>query len=138
MMLPYPPSVNHYWRTWRGRVLVSARGRAYRQEVGALLFENRPRKPPAAGRIALSIDAFPPDRRRRDLDNLPKSLLDALQHASLYHDDSQIDILTIQRGRPRSPGVVAVRLAEFPLYVCPLCGVKIGDDFCVVPAIFDP
>lgn len=48
-------------------------------------------------RLSLTIDAYPPDRRKRDLDNILKSLLDALQHAGIYSDDSQIDILKISR-----------------------------------------
>ncbi len=74
LVLPYPPSVNHYWRSYRGRVVLSAEGRAYREDVCDLLATapamggNGPRKPPSGGRIALGMDAFPPDRRRRDTD----------------------------------------------------------------------
>ena len=69
--LPYPPSVNHYWRRVGPRTLISREGRAFRKDVCALLAlggNNGIRKPPAGGRIALCMDAFPPDRRRRDLD----------------------------------------------------------------------
>ena len=48
-------------------------------------------------RLSVLINAYPPDRRKRDLDNILKSLLDALQHARVYPDDSQIDRLTIIR-----------------------------------------
>jgi hypothetical protein len=30
LTLPWPPSVNHYWRVLRGRMIVSAAGRKYR------------------------------------------------------------------------------------------------------------
>lgn len=30
LILPWPPSVNTYWRTFRGRMLISAHGRDYR------------------------------------------------------------------------------------------------------------
>lgn len=40
-----------------------------------------------------------PDRRRRDLDNILKALFDALTHAGLWLDDSQIDFISISRGR---------------------------------------
>lgn len=65
--LPYPPSINHYWRMWRGRMVIGKEGRAFRKSVLALLSPgsgNGPRKPPSGGRIALCMDAFPPDRRR--------------------------------------------------------------------------
>jgi crossover junction endodeoxyribonuclease RusA len=121
--LPWPPSINHYWRHVGPRTLISREGRAFRANVCALLAGGcGPRKPPAGGRIALAMDAFPPDRRRRDLDNLQKSTLDALQHAGLYEDDSQIDLLVTQRRDVVPGGRLTVRLNEFPLCRCPLCG----------------
>jgi len=46
--------------------------------------------------LKVTITAFPPDKRKRDLDNLLKAPLDALQF--LYGDDSKICELTIKRG----------------------------------------
>jgi crossover junction endodeoxyribonuclease RusA len=43
------------------------------------------------------------DRRRRDLDNVQKALLDALEHGGVYRDDAQIDLLVVERG-PVTPG----------------------------------
>lgn len=65
--LPWPPSTNHYYRHIGYRTLISREGRMFRQDVCALLAGGGPRKPPAGGRIALAMDAFPPDRRRRDM-----------------------------------------------------------------------
>lgn len=48
-------------------------------------------------RIRLTIDAFPPDKRKRDLDNLFKAVLDSLQAARVFPDDCQIDELSIKR-----------------------------------------
>lgn len=121
--LPYPPSVNHYWRHFRGRTVISREGRTFRTNVCALLAGgNGPRKPPSGGRIALCMDAFPPDRRRRDLDNLQKPTLDALQHAGVYEDDSQVDLLITRRRELAVPPRVEIDLAEMPLSRCPLCG----------------
>lgn len=63
------------------------------------------------GRLSVEIDAHPPDRRRRDLDNLQKPLLDALEYAGVYEDDSQIDRLVSRRCAVASPGYVFVRIA---------------------------
>ena len=82
LVLPYPPSMNHYWRRVGPRTLISREGRTFRKNVCALLGGGGPRKPPAGGRIALCMDAFPPDRRRRDLDNIQKPTLDVLEHAA--------------------------------------------------------
>ncbi len=127
LALPYPPSINHYWRHYRGRTVISREGRRFREDVSALLKPsaerggNGPRKPPADGRIALCMDAFPPDRRRRDLDNIQKPVLDALEHAGLYLDDSQIDLLITRRGTCGKPGCIDIEMDEFPLMRCPLC-----------------
>jgi crossover junction endodeoxyribonuclease RusA len=122
MHLPYPPSINHYWRHVGPRTLISREGRAFRTNVCALLGGGGPRRPPAGGRIALCMDAFPPDRRRRDLDNIQKPVLDALQHAGIYQDDSQIDLLVTKRCMPAPGGRLLVRIDDLPLTLCPLCG----------------
>lgn len=116
--LPFPPSVNHYYRHVGPRTLISRDGREYRKAVCAMLGS----VPPFTGRIALAMDAFPPDRRRRDLDNLNKSVQDSLQHAGVYEDDSQIDLLIVRRCRQISNGLANVSIVEFPLRRCPLCG----------------
>jgi crossover junction endodeoxyribonuclease RusA len=123
--LPYPPSVNHYWRHFRGRTVISREGRTFRASVCALLARggsHGPRKPPSGGRIALAMDAFPPDRRRRDLDNLQKPVLDALQHAGVYEDDSQIDLLITRRREVVPEGRLLVDVVDMPLRRCPVCG----------------
>ena len=75
------------------------------------------------------MDAFPPDRRRRDLDNLLKPALDALQHAGVYEDDSQVDWLVARRRAPDRPrGHVEIRVEEFPLVCCPLCGAPMNPE----------
>ena len=125
MTIPWPPSVNHYWRKWRNRMVVSKEGRAFRRNVQALLGGSG--KPPTEDRIALAMDAFPPDRRRRDLDNLQKAVCDALQHAGVYEDDCQIDLLIIRRcALDRPDGHVEILIMAFPLRRCPLCGGSIG------------
>ena len=121
--LPYPPSINHYWRHFRGRTVISQEGRMFRTNVCALLAgAGGARKPPAGGRVALAMDAFPPDRRRRDLDNLGKAPLDAIGHAGVYEDDSQIDFLMIRRHEVTPDGALIVSIAEMPLTTCPVCG----------------
>jgi len=122
LTLPWPPSINHYWRRVGPRTLLSREGRTFRRNVCALLGGGGPRKPPSGGRIALAMDAFPPDRRRRDLDNIAKPVLDVLEHAGLYEDDSQVDLLLTRRRDPVSGGRLDVRFEEFPLRRCPLCG----------------
>lgn len=115
LTLPYPPSTNRYWRhvtiNRAGRTLISKAGRQYRKAVtDACLAVGCPRA--GAGRLRVDIAAFPPDRRRRDLDNILKGLLDAITHAGVWEDDSQIDELRVVRGFPdtRNGGSVLVEI----------------------------
>jgi crossover junction endodeoxyribonuclease RusA len=79
------------------RVLISEAGRAYRKTVSAIVAHERARKR-LAGSLSVSVVAYPPDRRKRDLDNILKSLLDSLTHAGVIQDDGDIDRLQVTRG----------------------------------------
>lgn len=110
--LPYPPSVNTYWRhpnkgKLAGRSLISQEGREYRAAVAARLLG---RCTTMRGRLAVSILLSPPDARRRDLDNALKAVLDALAHAEVYEDDSQIDELSVRRGEITNGGFASVHI----------------------------
>ena len=107
--LPYPPSVNHYWRRVGPRTLISKQGRKYKIDVAAECLQRGLR--PTDERVSLSIEAYMPDRHRRDLDNLLKSLLDALKGYA-YRDDSQIDRIAICRCGVCEPGRVEVTIEE--------------------------
>lgn len=109
--LPYPPSVNHYWRMWRGRMVVSREGRRFRERVAATLAALGAR--PLEGPLAVEIELYPPDRRRRDLDNCLKSILDALEEGNAYHDDSQVVCLNATKCDPVRGGRLIVRVSEF-------------------------
>ena len=104
--LPFPPSVNTYWRTFRGRMIISAKGREYRQHVCKLL-EGCERM---TGRLSLMVELFPPDRRRRDIDNSLKALLDGLGHGGAYDDDSQIKLLQVAMMEPTEGGEAVVKI----------------------------
>jgi len=52
---------------------------------------------PLTVRLEVRIELFPPDNRRRDIDNYTKCVLDSLTKSGVWEDDSQIDKLTIIR-----------------------------------------
>ncbi len=108
--LPYPPSVNHYWRRVGARTLISRGGRAFRHSVCYILAAKKCK--PIAGPLEVTITVYPPDRRRRDVDNVQKALLDALQHGGAYADDSQIVRLAIEKGPPVEGGKTIVRIKK--------------------------
>jgi crossover junction endodeoxyribonuclease RusA len=108
--LPYPPSANTYWRNLSDRTLISRKGRRYRKEVAALLMLERAR--PMLGALILRVKVYPPDRRKRDLDNILKALLDALEHGGAFEDDNQIAALHIERCCVQRGGVVTVGIKQ--------------------------
>lgn len=110
LTLPWPVSANRNWRHVGNRTLLSSEARKYRARVVAQVRGMALQT--LTGRLVVSIDAFPPDRRRRDLSNTLKVLEDALTHAGLWLDDEQIDDLRIIRRRPEAPGAVVVRVSE--------------------------
>ena len=95
--LPWPPTVNTFYRTVNGSMKISEKGRAYAKAVADQVLIQRAAKQ-LAGRLHVHITAFPPDKRKRDLDNLFKSVLDSLTKAGVWLDDSLIDRLSIERG----------------------------------------
>ena len=92
--LPWPPTVNTYWRNFNGRMLISKKGREYRQAVADQVLIQRGARH-YQGKIKMTIEAWRPDERKRDLDNLLKAPLDALTHAGVYLDDHLIVHLSI-------------------------------------------
>lgn len=116
MTLPWPPSVNSYWRhpttgALAGRHLISEEGRRYRTFVAELSRVNRWNNN-QKGRLVVVVMAYPPDRRRRDLDNILKALLDSITHAGVIEDDSQIDDLRIVRRQPKPNGEILLTICE--------------------------
>lgn len=98
LTLPWPITVNHYWITRGKRRFLSAEAQAFRAEVGYIA---RPYLHWFGdSRLSVHIDCYAPDRRKRDLDNLIKSIQDSLQHACVFNDDNQIDRLSIWRHYP--------------------------------------
>lgn len=76
----------------------------------AALLEQRAKR--MDGQLSVSLVVVPPDRRRRDIDNMLKAPLDAMCHAGLYQDDSQIVSLSITTAAPGERSVMLVEIAD--------------------------
>jgi len=109
--LPYPPTVNHYWRRLpSGKVVVGSAGRTFRTIVRLKTARCRTR---LAGRLRVDIWLVAPRcRRHYDVDNCLKAILDALERAEVYLDDEQIEDLRVRRRPPRGEGAAIVSIEE--------------------------
>ena len=88
LVLPFPPSVNTYWRQWQGRTILSRAGRQFKAEVKDIIVEE---KVPSVGNRRLSVKMLirPRDKRRIDLDNRIKAVLDSLEDAGVFEGDAE-------------------------------------------------
>lgn len=100
MILPFPPSLNHYWRKDRGGMHISEDGKKYIARVQQLALLNGRgdteyslkvlRQPEPKQKLKVCAVFHCPDNARRDLDNLFKVLFDCMTKAKVWHDDSQV------------------------------------------------
>lgn len=111
LYLPFPPTVNHYYSAGNGKSrFISAKGREFRLAVQEAVVEQY--RGTLEGRLEVTVELHAPDKRKRDCDNYFKSLLDALTHAGVWMDDSQIDVLTAIRREIKKGGCCVVTVRE--------------------------
>lgn len=114
--IAWPPSVNHVWRkTPNGRIYLTREARAFRADVMSRVAVARCHGalPKAAleGNLDVTMVLNPPDKRRRDVDNYSKAVLDAMTHARVWHDDSQVKRQTVAVSAPRPCGRVVLLIS---------------------------
>lgn len=85
--LPYPPSTNALWRYTKRGVYRTAKYVKYISDCKVLHMHPGP---PLDAPVRMEILAHPPDKRKRDLDNLSKCLCDLAIHLRLIEDDHWI------------------------------------------------
>lgn len=111
MELPYPPTVNHYYGQARnGKKFIKPKGKKFRLDVQEIVAQKQAKT--MEGRVSVFIAIYPPDKRKRDIDNVLKALLDALTKAGVWDDDEQIDVLEIRRNTNVKGGLVKIVISE--------------------------
>lgn len=108
--LPLPPTINHYYGHRGSQKFIKKAGIEFRKLVAEIVSMQEIKT--LEGRLAVFVSVYPADSRRQDIDNRLKSLLDALTHAGVWLDDSQIDDLHIVRREIVKGGRVRVVIAE--------------------------
>lgn len=113
--IPYPPSVNHYTQRRRGGgVMLTDKAKQYKADVYTLVATKALQRESSA-RLAGEFVIHAPTRRKYDLDNRMKMILDALENAGLFENDEQFDEITIKRGGIVKGGRVDCVICEIEL-----------------------
>jgi len=94
LTLPYPKvSGNHKNRMGRGRIYTTKDGKEYNLLVKMAVVKARMAgqlRHKIESKVHVTLEVAPPDRRRRDKDNVEKVVFDALTEAGVWADDSLI------------------------------------------------
>tara|TARA_R110000744_G_C19371578_1_gene562730 strand:+ start:26802 stop:27212 length:411 start_codon:yes stop_codon:yes gene_type:complete len=118
IFLPFPPTVNNYYVKTKRGVFISMKGKAFRAAVADAVNEQLPGVY-IDEKMLVEVILYPPDKRKRDVDNYSKALMDALTECGLWEDDSLIDQTFIYRGEVfngeagnRKSGMVYMRIVD--------------------------
>lgn len=116
--LPLSPTINDYWRPTTAKHTNAKRPRVYMyltavgKQYKTAVIKRIGKHCPTNKRLKLTAVIHFNDKRKSDLDNRLKGLLDALEYAGVYEDDSQIDELHIYRGDVVKGGMIEVEVSE--------------------------
>lgn len=92
MQLPYPVSTNSIWARTRNGVRKSDKYAAWLIEAGQIAKHYRAYA--VVGKYNLYLAASRPDNRKRDIDNLIKSVSDLLVSVGIVRDDSDCELVS--------------------------------------------
>ena len=106
-----PPTLNHYWGQRGNRRFLLPKGLQFREQTKlASVVQKTPKF--YNSRVELQIFLYPDSKRSWDIDNRLKALLDALEHAEIFENDSQIDRLCVVRGDIKQHEMTVVFIKE--------------------------
>ncbi len=88
-----PPSVNGIWINKPNGRYKSPKGKQF-EKLANLEIKNQYKGKPINNQLKISINLFFKDKRKRDIDNYNKGILDAMT-GIIYQDDSQIEELHV-------------------------------------------
>ncbi len=111
LKLPWPPQTNHLYTIARGRKVKSTKGRKFNDAVITQITKAN-QQYNLSGKLKIKIIANPPDRRKRDLDNLLKAPLDALTQSGVIADDSMFKSIKIGWGEKVKDGSLDITIWE--------------------------
>lgn len=107
-----PPSVNHIWKHRicgnRAMTYLTKEGKEFKDRISALVPKDHK---PFRGDVSVYLLLVFPDKRRRDIDNYCKGILDGMNH-KVYLDDSQIKELYVRKEYDKNKPKIIVYVDE--------------------------
>jgi len=107
-----PPKSNRYFHTGRKYVFVPQRIREAVEDAILILrsmYNGKPINKPVAVEVVYAFK----DNRKRDLDNLTKTLLDVLEDAGILDDDKLVYKLSIEKRTKQEKEKTEVRVLRY-------------------------
>ena len=110
--VPWPPSVNMWTRSFKGRSILTKKGRQYRVDLASHMTALKLNNEGLEGDLEVKMTLNPPTLRRYDIDNFCKSLFDGLTKVGFWNDDEQIVDLHIKKGEKTKGGNVELTVLQ--------------------------
>lgn len=110
LTLPLAPTINHYYQQSGYRKYIGKAGLKFRQQVAEIVAQAG--HATIEGRVWVFVSVSPANKIRQDIDNRAKPLQDALTHAGVWLDDSQVDLLLLYRRPVIKGGKMEVLILE--------------------------
>lgn len=108
--LPYPPTINSYWATFRNRRITTKRGRDYVKSAADKMIELKLHNEMISRPLFFEMTINPPTLRKYDVDNFTKGVFDALTKCNFWVDDEQVKKLTVRKGVKIKGGSVDIEV----------------------------
>lgn len=108
-ILPFPKSlsVNSVWKRSSTGIYKNPKAKAYVKEVWAIMFNTYRFN---AVPIRIEVKMYPPTAKW-DIDNILKVLLDSLQYAGVYDNDSQVMQLYVEKLPPTKDSRLVIKIS---------------------------
>jgi crossover junction endodeoxyribonuclease RusA len=107
-----PPKSNRYFHTGRKYVFIPSRIREAVEDA-ILILKSMYNDKPISKPVAVEITYVFRDNRKRDLDNLTKTLLDVLEDAGILDDDKFVYKLSIEKKTKQEEEKTEIRILKY-------------------------
>lgn len=108
LILPYPPSANRTIKLSHGKIYRADKCTRFYEEVWLAKQQKQIPSFPLEKRLFMEIYLYPPDKRRRDIDNLCRAVFNGFQYAEIVQDDFQFETLHVERREVKEGGACEV------------------------------